>query len=532
MLPVASMIQQRTWGAVRCTAVSPFLLTEVNDVVAGWLGQPVATIRGQPLAEALPQARGEWLAAIVRALTSGESAQVRHFTAAWPDGEERSFAISCVPIFEQNDDRAASILSLLVEQNQAASHEVVTEAHLSQLGDLFALLPIPIWLFDARGRLQYANRATQQLFEVSSFEGLVALVGRTASAQFTTLQPRITSASMIAEVAEAGTREIDKLAERDTIDLSAVRWVGDRRRARAQTPRPSELAALRALHRRAVTTNQIVSLVHPRTNTEIIVESSAAPILNAAGHLVGAIALTLDITDRILLQGQRDAVLSMLGHELRNPLTPSLFLLQKLHKTLKQEGDFTSEVADIDKILAQWNRILQISNDIDAMVVTMHNSQGSERLISDLVQICHELAIEQEKRRPQTPVIVETNQDAILGIFARKQLERALTSLLASAARRSPPGKPVTVRLRAQADKVKIEIRDHGKPFDPDQLTAIRQVLGRGGAALGMTDGTDLDLAIVQTILSLYRTQLLVNSSPRQGTIFWFTLPLPPIEGQ
>ena len=131
------------------------------------------------------------------------------------------------------------------------------------------------------------------------------------------------------------------------------------------------------------------------------------------------------------------------------------------------------------------------------------------------------------ERHPDILIAVKSNAENIKGVWARLHLERAMTMLVDSAARRSPHGRAVTLRLRQLRTQVKVEITDQGEELAPERLDALRAVLGRGGAALALTEGWDLDLSTVQTLLALNRSRLDVASRPRAGTTFWFALPLP-----
>ncbi len=524
MLPIAAMIQQRVWGVVRCTTQMPYLITEMNEVVANWIDTAQPTPLGRPLTEVVPLARGEWVAAITRTIVAGESSAIQRLVAQWPDGRERALSICCLPIFEDESLHPTSVISLIVDIEQASDVEPTADQLLQQVGMSCALLPVPIWIFDARGQLRSVNDATLRLFEVTSLEAFIGLVGSTATSQFTRLQPRITSARTIAKATEDST--IDAVHQAERVNRPPARPSSAlRRRQHAAAIRPVELASLRALQRRSVTANQIVSFIHPRTNSELIVESSAAPILDASGNLLGAIFVTLDMTERMLRDGQRDAIISMLGHDLRNPLTPARLLLQQLRQTLDREGDYVHEVEDIDSVLRQLGAIDQLSKDIDAISAVIQGEMAHLPPTCDVVALSQEVANRLKKHHQEVTIVVDANQSPIKGVFSHKHLERAMVILIANAVQRSAPGKVVTIRIRAQRERVKIEVRDHGQPLSAEQLASIREILTRKGAALSKSDGTELDIAIVETILSLYRSQLLVNST-RQGTTFWFSLSL------
>jgi signal transduction histidine kinase len=375
-----------------------------------------------------------------------------------------------------------------------------------------------------RGRVRFVNEATLRLFRVDTFDQFVALVGLTIPEQAARLRPRMTSPTTIADVTEKSfsSRNLDRL----TTDGAEPLWASDRRREEAEQLTHGELAISRALGRRRVT-NQIISMVHPTLETEIIVRAAAAPIMNQMGRPIGAYYITEDVTEEMLLHGQRDAMLAIAGHDLRNPLTPAKLLLQQLQRKLTRAGGFDRELGDIDRVMEQLQRIQQIANDLDAVSATARGDILDLPKSCDLTALCQAAAQTQMQRHPEVRVHVQSTPAPILGGWGRRHMEQVLAMLVASAARRTPSGRSVNIRLKQLRNRVRVEVADQGEPMAPERLEAWNQVLNRGGAVLAFADGGDLDLSVVQTLLSLYRSKLQVAVKPRQGTTFWFMLPLP-----
>ncbi len=521
MMSITSSLMQLPCGAIACSAAPPYPVTMLNEQAARWLAEDPDKVVGRPLAQFAPGAR-EWLDALGKA-AGGASTRLDRVLIAWPDGQSRTQLAFCVPVNADETGRATQVLSVLVDWPEV----VVAErgrSGLSYLEETITALPVPLWLYDARGRMRFANAAALRLFGVATFRDLTDLIGVTVAEQILKLRPRITSAATIADVTEQSLsrRVFDKLV---TEGASGV-WASDRRRQQAEDILQGELAISRALSRRTVR-DQIVSLVHPAYESEIIVRASAAPVMNPSRRLVGAVYLTIDVTEEMLNQGQRDAVLAMAGHDIRNPLTPAKILVQQLQRRLGRESGSERVIGELDKILEQLRRVQQIADDLDAVAAIGRGVESATMPSCDLVKISREVAAQQLERQPEIRVTVQTNVDSILGSWGRRHIERVLAMLVASAARRSPAGRAVTIKLRQGRGQVKVQIVDQGSPIPPDRLDALQAVLSRGGAALALTEGIDLDLSIVQTMLGLYRSHLLVSSNQRQGTTFWFALPLP-----
>ncbi len=506
-------------GIIITTAQPPFTLHQMNSEAGRRLGVSRTGTVGRALADIVPDTAA-WRGAITQAAATREEV-TRTLTLSGPDGALHHLSLTCLPILDDTTDPAL-VLSLLSAPLPAAT---VGITDLSGAEALAQMLPFPAWLYDPRGRLRAVNDATLRLFEVADFAGFVALVGATLGEQMTRLHPRLASPTAIARATEESIYTFTP--DRVTMNGEERRWGSVMRREGAEPLRQEEMPVARALRRR-IAANQLISLQHPILEAEVLVRSYAVPINDATGRAIGALWLTLDVTDDLLQEGRRDAILALAGHDIRNPLTPARGLLQQLKLRLGREGDrYTREMSYIDTVLNQLDRIRQISSDLDAVGITSYREATMSMATCELVTLSRTVAAQQIERHPDIVIAVKTNADSIKGVWARLHLERALTMLIDSAARRSPAGRAVTLRLRQLRTQVKVEISDQGAPLAPARLDALRTVLDRGGAALALTEGWDLDLSTVQTLLALNRSRLYVASRPRAGTTFWFALPLP-----
>ena len=529
MLSVTDLMQQLACGMVTCAATSPYAIMQINTMATKWLGADPQALVGQPLLASLPDSGGAWAAAIARTAQTGEIVRLDTFTAQWPDGTRRTMTILCMPVHQFSGAAPNEIVSILID---IPTEAVATPLHssdsprneLHRMEDAVAHIPIPIWIFDTRGRVRFVNEATLRLFHVDGFDQFVALVGLTIPEQSARLRPRMTSPATIANVTEQSfsTRSLERLAT----EGAEANWASDRRRQEAEQITSGELAISRALSRRKVT-NQLISLVHPILDTEIIVRAAAAPIFNQSGHAIGAYYITEDVTEEMLLHGQRDAILAIAGHDLRNPLTPAKLLLQQLQRKLTRAGGFERELLDIDRVMDQFLRIQIIANDLDAVAATARGDLLDVAKSCNLTALAESVAAAQVQRHPEVRVTVQSMPTTISGGWGRRHMEQVLAMLIASSARRTPPGHTVTVRLKQLRNRARVEITDQGEPMTPERLEAWNQALSRGGAVLAFADGGDLDLSIVQTLLNLYHSRLQISIKPRQGTTFGFLLPSP-----
>jgi signal transduction histidine kinase len=106
------------------------------------------------------------------------------------------------------------------------------------------------------------------------------------------------------------------------------------------------------------------------------------------------------------------------------------------------------------------------------------------------------------------------------------RLAQVVTNLVTNALRYSPPGTPVRVDTRAEAESVLIEVHNRGEPIPQELLPHIFEAMKRGaqdGERSGRSVG--LGLYIVQQIVRAHGGRVSVRSTEAEGTTFTVLLP-------
>jgi two-component system sensor histidine kinase ChvG len=105
---------------------------------------------------------------------------------------------------------------------------------------------------------------------------------------------------------------------------------------------------------------------------------------------------------------------------------------------------------------------------------------------------------------------------------APDQVETVLSNLLDNAARFSPEGGAIAVRVAGDAHGFHTTVRDRGAGISEANLA---HVWDRFFTTARATGGTGLGLAIVRAIVETHGGEVGVESRPGDGSAFWFTLP-------
>ncbi|HEX5571973.1 MAG TPA: HAMP domain-containing sensor histidine kinase, partial [Ktedonobacterales bacterium] len=148
----------------------------------------------------------------------------------------------------------------------------------------------------------------------------------------------------------------------------------------------------------------------------------------------------------------------------------------------------------------------------------------------DLASIVSDAVDEQRLSWSDRVITLDAPTGAVTISGDAHRLGQVVTNFLTNALKYSPPDAPVAVSLRAERDHARVAVRDQGPGLTSQQIEhiwdrfhrvpGIRQQSG-SGAGLG------LGLHISRTIVEFHGGEVGVESVPKQGSTFWFTLPLP-----
>ena len=202
---------------------------------------------------------------------------------------------------------------------------------------------------------------------------------------------------------------------------------------------------------------------------------AAAPRFSPGSKFKGYIGSIIDITERKLAEQElesadrrKDEFLALLAHELRNPLAPLMTAtellgrlpsdqkLDELRRMIERQLKHLTRLVDdlLDTSRITTGRIVLRRRRVDLREIVRHSLETSRALIESRG---HEV----DCAEPEEPVFVDA--DAV-------RLAQVVTNLLNNAAKFTPPGGRIELRIeRRDADAV-IVVRDTGVGIAPESL--------------------------------------------------------------
>ncbi|MHB8992496.1 MAG: PAS domain S-box protein [Chloroflexota bacterium] len=278
---------------------------------------------------------------------------------------------------------------------------------------------------------------------------------------------------------------------------------------------------------RGETVRGAVLLLHSRGARPIWISTSAAPICNLEGELVGAVMITTDITALHDLQEQRAKYILGISHGLRTPLTVVQGQAQLLMRALERVGPEGGMRHSAEAVVTSAQRMGVMLRDlVDLMYLEsgqplMLNREAID-LVAFLIDLKERLAgfLETARIRVHFP-------DGLPRVMADPdRLERILMNLLSNALKYSEPNTEVTVTLRRLDAEVVTEVSDRGPGIPPERLPHLFEPYQRSQMVMERRETVGLGLHVAKGLVVAQGGWIWVESEVGKGSTFSFTLPV------
>jgi PAS domain S-box-containing protein len=257
---------------------------------------------------------------------------------------------------------------------------------------------------------------------------------------------------------------------------------------------------------------------------------TGATIRDSAGHVIGAVVVARDVTERNRLEQQRKDMLQTVGHDLVSPLLAARIYVRQ-RKRLHDAQAVAHDERDAQALSALEHSLGRIERLVGDLQLAARIELGMLQLTcarTDLAALGYaeaELAVTATGRQihveaPDQPVIAEVDASRI---------GQTLANLLGNAHKYSPRDCSIWLALQVGDGRARISVRDEGCGIPPAEQERIWEqfhqvkdnipMAGNGG-------GLGLGLYIARHVVEAHGGEIGVTSEVGHGSTFWFTLPL------
>lgn len=294
---------------------------------------------------------------------------------------------------------------------------------------------------------------------------------------------------------------------------------------------------------------QTSGVVQPFEKEYVAKDGKRVPVLTGGTLLrqVGSsplvITFVLDLTARKEVERQKDLFLGMTGHELKTPQAVLRGTLQLVQRRLKR-------ITTTEQVSPEWKTFaLDLTKDLEDSV---RQIDVQTRLINDLLDVsrittntlklelrrCELGSIVRETIKdwrviaPERSLLLEVPEHSAVHVRAdRDRISQVVSNYVTNALRYSSPDQPVHIGLTTQQDVARVWVRDLGPGLSAvaqkeiwRRFHQVREVPILSGSKKGL----GLGLYICQMLIAQHQGEVGVESTPGEGSTFWFTLPLVP----
>jgi two-component system, OmpR family, sensor kinase len=255
------------------------------------------------------------------------------------------------------------------------------------------------------------------------------------------------------------------------------------------------------------------------------------PIFDSHGCLAYYTSLQIDVTLRhsgtqnVYLAGRLAEIMGTVAHELRNPMTPIVGMVQLLRIIAARERDIPSKLIQlIDRLMLatdvfsrRANALLEFSRLVSGKFEITHSSLDVAEIVRSAVErheILADLAGTRFDVRVPASIVVEWDRVAIEQIFDN----------LISNALKFCDKKPIEIEAIDLDNEVSIAFRDHGVGIAEEDAHAVFKRFERGSAPHN-GGGFGIGLWVVRELCQAMGGSVRMTSSLGRGATFTVRLP-------
>jgi len=220
----------------------------------------------------------------------------------------------------------------------------------------------------------------------------------------------------------------------------------------------------------------------------------------------------------------KDEFLAMLGHELRNPLSPMITALELMRlrggDTLERERTIVER--QVQHLMRLVDDLLDVSRITRGKIQLKRRTVELGEVIATAIEMASPLL---EARRHQLEAEVSHKGLIIEGDPDR--LAQVVANLLTNAAKYTEPGGEVRVRASREGPDVVVRVSDSGMGIAPELLPRVFDLFVQGYRALDRSQGgLGLGLTIVRSLVEMHGGTVAVASEGfGKGSEFTVRLP-------
>ena len=212
-----------------------------------------------------------------------------------------------------------------------------------------------------------------------------------------------------------------------------------------------------------------------------------------------------------------------ISHDLRTPLT----MIRGYAEVMRDiPGENTPE--NLQVLIDETEHLTELVNDLMDISKLQSGVRSPMMEFFDLTSVLREVMMRYEAFTKAQGYQISLEADVNVPVFAdRSMILQAVYNLVNNAINYTGADLKVTVKQTVENNVVRISVLDTGEGIPEDQIPLIWDRYYKVDKVhRSARVGTGLGLSIVKGVLQVHNANYGVNSTPGEGSVFWFELPV------
>jgi signal transduction histidine kinase len=227
-----------------------------------------------------------------------------------------------------------------------------------------------------------------------------------------------------------------------------------------------------------------------------------------------------DVTEERRIASIRAEIVSLVGHDLRSPLTVVIGYLDLLQRPMSDE----ERLRALDAARRNAARMADLLEDLLSATRAEELLAPSDLVPTSLTALAEEVVASLAPTHNERPLLLEEQCEPIV-LGEEKRLRQVLVNLVTNAYKYSPEPEPILVRIRCDEKSAFLEVVDHGPGIPVDERDHVFERFAQLQED-GKRAGIGLGLYIVSIIAHNHGGSASVEETPGGGATFVVELPL------